>query len=941
MTRTLRRFLWFGGGLVLVFAGAALAVPYLVDLNRYHDLIESQAEKALGRNVGVGRMRLVLLPVPGVSVEPLSIGSDRPGDPPLLKTESLAAHARLLPLLRGRIEVASLVARRPELKLHRHSDGRWNLPDFPAAASSPGAPSSAPAGPAGGGLSLSRVRIHRATLYLVDEAVLPGRRVTTTLEGVDLAIDGFAPGRPFGLRLDADLPPRRSGSFSLAGTLALPPDAPGRSAGTSDFTVTLRKLQPSAFAPYLRAFTGIDPPSGSISADLEAQARLRSGAQGAWELEKGGSLRGKIGLRDVALPGGARDARPIQAGDLDVVLDLALGERGRRIDFRRLEVTTGKTRLAGGGSLELGDGTAWIDLKVRPSEVMADDLATVAAVLGARFPPGLTSSAPISFSGSASGPLDQPERMKFRGEIALSGVRYADPTLGRPIEDVGGKLIFEEGALRVSGFTARVNQTRVAGSLEVRDFRSPQVTLALSSPRANLDDLLALLTPASAPGTTRATAATGEDVLARTRGSGSIRIEQGSFGTFRFSRFDGSLHLEGKRVTFDPVSFLLYGGAYNGALTADLRGRDPRYSYRSTLAGVDGQQFLAENLELKDLLAGTVWADLTLDGGGKDLDHILQSLKGHGSVKVEKGWIGELNVLKGLAKASDLLGERTLSRVSGELAKSRTDFSALTADLEIAGGRVTTRNLKVLTRDLDLLGRGGFTLAGILDLDLKALFSPDLTRAMLAEGSRARYLDREGDRIVLPLTIRGPLASPTYGVNLESIARAAARSELGERLGKSGSPLGELAGSLIGRRSRGAPSTGGPSAEPPAPPEEAPTAPPAGDSAVRITSRKYEGSFLLPDLTIRGDFIGTGLARADLKVEGQGGGSVFEKNDAFQEITAYYATHDRSEPARIPFKTKIDGKRLAGAGDLKITITVHRADGTSSVTTFSQEKRGL
>ena len=38
---------------------------------------------------------------------------------------------------------------------------------------------------------------------------------------------------------------------------------------------------------------------------------------------------------------------------------------------------------------------------------------------------------------------------------------------------------------------------------------------------------------------------------------------------------------------------------------------------------------------------------------------------------------------------------------------------------------------------------------------------------------------------------------------------------------------------------------------------------------------------------------------------------------------------------------KIDGKRLAGAGDLKITITLHRTDGTSSVQTFSEKKPGL
>jgi len=316
---------------------------------------------------------------------------------------------------------------------------------------------------------------------------------------------------------------------------------------------------------------------------------------------------------------------------------------------------------------------------------------------------------------------------------------------------------------------------------------------------------------------------------------------------------------------------------------------------------------------------------------------------------VDKGWIGQLNVMGGLSKVSNLLGETTLAKMSGEIAKNRTDFSSLTGDIAIAGGRATTNNLKVVTRDMDLEGKGSFTLAGMLDLDVKVLFSPDLTAAMLKEGSRARYLDREGDRAVLPLTIRGPLESPTYGVDLQSITRAAARGQAIEKLAGSKSSLGQLAAGLLGKKQGPPPAPGEEGRLAPAPSKESAPAPAAGlpaassssGGAIRIASRKYEGSLLLPDLTIRGEFSGTGLARADLKVEGKGGRTVLEKADAFKEIAAYYAAHEPGPPARLPFKFKIDGKKIAGAGDLKITITLHRSDGTSSVEAFTEPKRGL
>jgi AsmA-like protein len=648
------------------------------------------------------------------------------------------------------------------------------------------------------------------------------------------------------------------------------------------------------------------------------------------------------------LPSPMAGTPPARAGDLDLVLDVALKDGGKRLDLRNLEAGSGKSRLSADGSLDLGEEGHRLEAKVRPSQVMMGDLAPLAALLGAKFPPGLTSAAPIAFQGEATGPLDHPDQMKYAGEISLSGVRYADPSLGKPIEDIAGKLTFESGGFKISGFSARVGKTRLDGGVSVREFTSPQIALELHSPSASLDELMSLLTPASAgSGGAGTTQASGGDILGRTRGTGTVRIDEGSFGTFRFSRFTGNLALAGKEVTFDPVSFQLYGGTYQGSLSADLRGAQPRYAYRSSVRNVNAEPFLAENLGVKDLLAGSVSADMEMTGSGSEMNSILSSLNGHGTIKVEKGWIGRLDIMGGLAKASSLLGEKTLAQLSTGMAKNRTEFSSLTGDIALADGRATSNNLKLVSKDLDLEGKGGFTLQGILDLDLKVLLSQEITRTMLQEGSRARYLGQEGGRIVLPLTIKGPLASPTYGVNVGDITRNAATSEALQRLAGSNSALGQLAGSLLGGKK---PQPQSPPASPP-PGAASGSKSPAGaspsssaaspDAAILITSHDFEGGLLFPDLTLRGEFKGVGLAGADIKVTGHGDQAIWEKANAFKEIAAYYAAHDPKAPARIPFKLKIDGKRLAGAGDLKITVTLHRSDGTTSVQTINQPKTGL
>ncbi len=222
MTRSLRRFLWIGGGLLAALALLAIVVPLLVDLNRYHDPIEARAEKLLGRDVTLGTMKLSFFPVPGVSVEPLVIASDRSGDPPLLRVESLSARVKLLPLLRREISVESIVARAPQINLHRYPDGRFNLPSLAASASAEPAGTSSPAD---AGLRLAKLRIEGATLRLVDEAVLPGQTITTALDGFDLALDDYAPGQPFSMKIRTGLPPDGKGSVAAEATIALPPDS--------------------------------------------------------------------------------------------------------------------------------------------------------------------------------------------------------------------------------------------------------------------------------------------------------------------------------------------------------------------------------------------------------------------------------------------------------------------------------------------------------------------------------------------------------------------------------------------------------------------------------------------------------------------------------------------------------------------------------------------
>jgi len=86
---------------------------------------------AIGRQVEVSHVSLRLLPQPGFDLENFVVHDDPSfSAEPLLRAGDVAASLRLVPLLRGKLEIARLSLSEPSLNLVHRSDGRWNLEDL-------------------------------------------------------------------------------------------------------------------------------------------------------------------------------------------------------------------------------------------------------------------------------------------------------------------------------------------------------------------------------------------------------------------------------------------------------------------------------------------------------------------------------------------------------------------------------------------------------------------------------------------------------------------------------------------------------------------------------------------------------------------------------------------------------------------------------------------
>ncbi len=125
---------------------AAVAVPPLIGINRFHRQIAESISQGIGRPVRMSSVKMRLLPRPGFEISDFVVEEDPAfGAEPILRAAQVTAYVRLFSLWRGRLEIARIAFDEPSVNLVRNGEGRWNFDSLVSqAAQIPKAPTGQP-----------------------------------------------------------------------------------------------------------------------------------------------------------------------------------------------------------------------------------------------------------------------------------------------------------------------------------------------------------------------------------------------------------------------------------------------------------------------------------------------------------------------------------------------------------------------------------------------------------------------------------------------------------------------------------------------------------------------------------------------------------------------------------------------------------------------------
>jgi len=721
MQPLLKVFLLGLAALLILGVVVLIAVVTLVDPARYRTAVAAAVKESTGRTLSFnGDVGLKLLPCCAVELQQAVLGNP-PGFPegPFLRIESARLAIRLWPLLaRRQVEIGTIGINGLQATLLGRKDGSNNWSFPPGTPDEVAGPGESRSGEVAG-LNVAGVSISNASLSYSDEADDSRYRV----EQLQLTTGSVRHNEPFDLSASfrlIDLADNSGASIQFKARTTL---------GGADDVTTIAlagldvELESSGLA-------GLDTLSGRVQApamEVRLAADTRVSAPG---------LTADLQLAGADLPGGSAPLA-VTLTNLSYSVDEGTGT---------VTALSGKSVLAG-VALDL-DG--------------AGNFGASNALRGTlRFP---------VFSLREVLP-------KLKQKVPDT----ADPEVLKRLSG-SASWFLRDNVAGLENLAVVLDDTKVTGSLSrevlpAGSTATPRTRFDLTLDALNADRYLA---PDAPPGSK---VASGEqqravatkfpaETLRALNVDGRARLGRLTLSKLQLADVDVTTSAAAGRVRLEPLAATLYGGTFRGVIRLDATGPKTRVALDQTLTSVDATGLLTALSDVRNL-TGTM--SLKLDGTavGTTTDELLENLDGKLSFSLANGVYKGIDVWYEIRRAHALLRRTAPPARSGP---EETPIRSLDLAGVLSNGELHTERFTAEIPFLRVSGAATVNLPkSTLDSDLTALvFEKPVFQG---DTSLEDLLN-----VRIPLTVKGPVASPKVRVDLSRMVRGALKETLRETL---------------------------------------------------------------------------------------------------------------------------------------------------------------
>lgn len=382
----------------------------------------------------------------------------------------------------------------------------------------------------------------------------------------------------------------------------------------------------------------------------------------------------------------------------------------------------------------------------------------------------------LDLSATVEALTDEP-RANGRFELAELNLRTLLARLGQEVPETAdeevltrfsseGRFRYGDDAAEIDELVLELDETRLQGSVSVRELEDPMIGFQLRGNRFNADRYLPPESDEDAPADDdTGNGRNGEaepvelpmEMLRALRLDGSFRLDQLIINDLTFSDVNFTVEADGGQIRVHPIGARLYGGEYSGDIRIDATGEEAEIAVNERVREVQIREIVQRVME-RDLLEGVCNFSIQGTTRGLRIDDLISGLSGESEFSFNDGAVIGFNLAQMVRNATARLSGGSTS----DDAPQQTDFSELSGRLLFDEGRINNERLNASSPLFRVEG------SGIADMNEESLdYNLVVNLVGTLTGQDGQSLD-ELRRLPIPLRISGSLTDPSFRLDLQS-----------------------------------------------------------------------------------------------------------------------------------------------------------------------------
>ena len=239
-------------------------------------------------------------------------------------------------------------------------------------------------------------------------------------------------------------------------------------------------------------------------------------------------------------------------------------------------------------------------------------------------------------------------------------------------------------------------------------------------------------------------------------GQGAWKAGRLRFGAVETTNVNCKFRLESKEIFFTDLSADAYSGKTTGDFSVSLAKKTASFKVDGRISGINMSHLLAAFQETRGRITGKLEGDLKLAGNIEHTVSPLAGMRGTGHLKVTNGQVPSLmlnsNLMK-LAHFNDL----------GPAKENPSSFNSISADLELANLRISSKAIDIDGYGVDVDGAGSVSISGSDELNYQGVAAITTKQGFLTNlFGRLEGAKLKDGKLSFPFRIDGTIDNPKF-----------------------------------------------------------------------------------------------------------------------------------------------------------------------------------